>query len=148
MIHIGFTGTQKGLTRKQNERLRSKFRDYLLEYWFLHHGDCIGGDDEADTIGKEYNAHRIIHPPLNPIKRAFCNTKGGDYSILPEKDYIPRNHDIVDSVSKLIACPKEKEEQLRSGTWATIRYARKKKLPIFIIYPNGDTESINCNPSC
>ena len=65
--------------------------------------------------------------------RAFC--KGDETR--KQKDYLDRNHDIVDETELLIACPKEPEEITRSGTWATIRYARKKKKKLRIILPNG-----------
>ena len=57
--------------------------------------------------------------------------------ILQEKEYLVRNHNIVDSTDMLIGCPKEMQEQLRSGTLATIRYAKKKNKKIIIIFPNG-----------
>jgi len=53
------------------------------------------------------------------------------------KPYLERNHNIVDESELLIACPKSKEEELRSGTWATVRYARKKGVRIILIYPDG-----------
>jgi hypothetical protein len=37
----------------------------------------------------------------------------------------------------LIAFPTSKKEILRSGTWACIRYAKKQKKDIFIIYTDG-----------
>jgi hypothetical protein len=36
----------------------------------------------------------------------------------------------------LIATPSTDDEQLRSGTWATVRYARKAKKRIKLIFPN------------
>ena len=53
------------------------------------------------------------------------------------KDYLERNHDIVDETDMLIATPGEEQEVQRSGTWATIRYARKQKRTILTIYPSG-----------
>ena len=57
---------------------------------------------------------------------------------LPPKDYLDRNHDIVDQTDLLIATPKENTEVLRSGTWATIRYAKKINKPTWIIETNGN----------
>jgi len=54
---------------------------------------------------------------------------------------LTRNHDIVDCTELLIACPKSMKEELRSGTWATVRYARKLERPVIIIYPNGISSS-------
>lgn len=37
----------------------------------------------------------------------------------------------------MIATPSSKEEELRSGTWSTVRYARKLRRPVTLIYPDG-----------
>lgn len=57
------------------------------------------------------------------------------------KEYIKRDKDIVDTSDILIATPRFMYEELRSGTWATVRYAEKKNKPIVIIWPNGDVEN-------
>ena len=52
---------------------------------------------------------------------------------MKEKSYLHRNIDIIKNSSLLIACPVDKnKEELRSGTWSTIRQARKLKLTTFI----------------
>jgi hypothetical protein len=56
---------------------------------------------------------------------------------MPAKPYLVRNHEIVDDSQVLIAAPKEFTEQLRSGTWATIRYARKIGRTVRIVFPDG-----------
>lgn len=62
------------------------------------------------------------------------------YGIEYEPDWEPkRNHDIVDATEWLIATPK-KFEEIRSGTWATVRYAKKVKKPVTIIWPDGSIE--------
>lgn len=137
---VGFTGTQVGMTVKQ-AGIIDKFLTELLNKYLLithdspfefHHGDCIGSDEEAAAIAFEIGYKICCHPPINPTKRAFFHNNDVMYDL---KGYIDRNHDIVDSCDILIATPKEKEEQLRSGTWATIRYARKTGKPVEIIYP-------------
>lgn len=67
--------------------------------------------------------------------RAFC--KGAVVTYKPEP-YLDRNHYMVDRCNLLIACP-EGIEALRSGTWATVRYARKRPRNHLIIYPDGTT---------
>ena len=37
----------------------------------------------------------------------------------------------------MIAAPSEAEEQRRSGTWSTVRFARKQGKPVFVISPDG-----------
>lgn len=126
---IGFTGTSKGMTDRQAK----KVYDFLLKRFnfTLHHGDCVGADAEADRIAKLIGAKVVIHPPKNPRMRAFCK---GD-KVMKEKEYLIRNRDIVNSTKLLIATPKEKKEVLRSGTWATIRYAKKMGKYVKIFYP-------------
>jgi hypothetical protein len=65
-------------------------------------------------------------------KRAFCQ---GDVVLTP-RPYLVRNRHIVDASSVLIATPKG-DEELRSGTWSTVRYARKirRDFTIKIIAP-------------
>lgn len=53
---------------------------------------------------------------------------------------LERNHRIVDACDVLIACPKDAQEQLRSGTWATVRYARKQGKRVIVITPDGTVE--------
>jgi hypothetical protein len=132
MIKLGFTGTQVGMTPAQRLVFATLLRE--LGVTELHHGDCIGADEQAHTIALADNISIIVHPPHNSSKRAFCR---GAKDIHPTKPYLERNHDIVDETGALIATPKEKEEQLRSGTWATYRYATKQKKRTIIIYPDG-----------
>jgi hypothetical protein len=54
--------------------------------------------------------------------------------MFPEKSYLDRNHDIVDSCSILLALPTG-QEILPSGTWATIRYARRAAVPVLLRLP-------------
>ena len=140
-ISIGFTGTQHGITNEQRYALNVYLKvavnsNFEVEF---HHGDCIGADKqfhellESLKVPHIVNQKIIIHPPIKNIKRAFCKS---DF-ILEPKDYLDRNKDIVNASEILIATPKEFEEQLRSGTWSTIRYCTKQKKQAFIIFPNG-----------
>jgi hypothetical protein len=118
---IGYTGTQAGMSDRQMSALYTHL-SLLHPGSEFHHGDCIGGDEEAHGIAMSFGLRIVIHPPINSRKRAFCK---GAAVVLEPKDYIPRNHDIVDAIELLIAAPKTDGEELRSGTWATVRYARK-----------------------
>ncbi len=63
--------------------------------------------------------------------------------VLESKPYLERNRDIVDASEVLIACPSTREEVMRSGTWATVRYARKKGMKITLIFRDGTCEKEN-----
>lgn len=135
---ISFTGTQQGMTDKQKETFgRVLYVKMCTENVEFHHGDCIGADKDAHDIVIGFNGKVIVHPPNNDSKRAFCKEASG--TKMP-KPYLTRNNDMATMCELLIATPKEYTEQLRSGTWATIRYARKYNKQIVIIWPNGRTD--------
>jgi|SRR3970040_153346 len=126
-MKVGFTGTRKGLSSIQLTQLVKLIRE--LDTTELHHGDCFGADVDAHQVASMLGIKRIIHPPSDPKLRAFCNSG----IILPEKPYIERNHDIVDATEVLIAGPEVQVESIRSGTWATVRYARSLSKKIYIL---------------
>ena len=136
MTKVGFTGTQKGLTSIQLFRI-SELIEGASE---LHHGDCIGADDEVDKIATMLRIAKTIHPPLENKKRAFCTR--GYFLILRAKGYLERNRDIVDATEYLIAAPSG-AEQTRSGTWSTVRYAKKMRKRICVVMPDGKVEEVN-----
>lgn len=131
--HTGFTGTRDGMTPLQSCALRTIIAQ-LVGWW--HHGDCIGSDAQSHDLASELGLMTEIHPPLNSDLRAWCV----GHIIRKPKRYIERNHDIVDATAAMIAAPSGMREELRSGTWATVRYARWKARPITVIYPDGSIE--------
>ena len=130
---IGFSGTRDNINEKQKNALRNVLNYYNATEF--HHGDCVGADSEFhDIVAQLLGAKIIIHPPINNVLRAFKNSD----NIMIEKDYLQRNRDIVDVSDLIIAIPKELREQKKSGTWATIRYARKIKVPVIMIAAGGE----------
>jgi len=138
-MKIGFTGTRKGMTVFQREEVAKiiLYNKYCSGIEELHHGDCIGADCQFHYIAcKQVGipADNIVkHPAIQGAirKRAYCQ-EGKE---LLAKSPLVRKHNIVDSVDIMIATPKESYEVIRSGTWATIRYARRKGIIIHIVYP-------------
>lgn len=131
-MRIGFTGTQRGMTAKQKTKVRDLF--IMLDASEFHHGDCIGADADAHEIFRGCRKQKVIlHPPTNQSKRAFCKA---DVTLMAYP-YLFRNQEIVINSDVLIATPGEVEEQMRSGTWSTVRFARKQKRPIYIVFPDG-----------
>jgi hypothetical protein len=135
VTHIGFTGTQAGMTDAQQS---SAYQIVALsEATDLHHGDAIGADDQMDQIARELGLLRHIHIPTNGSKRARCMPRLGIDLVYAPLPYLERNRAIVDASEAMIATPKEMAETLRSGTWATVRYTRKQGKPLFIVWPDG-----------
>ena len=131
---IGFTGTQRQITTQQFDQLVSEIEK--LKPTEAHHGDCIGADSVFHDICLTLGIPIVIHPPIDKSKRANCKgTLDGYPLILPARGYLERNRDIVDASDELIAVPGEKTEKLRSGTWSTYRYAKKRGKPTHLITP-------------
>jgi hypothetical protein len=132
---VGFTGTRNGMSKSQKKVFKETViflmrKELVTEF---HHGDCMGSDDTADTIIKDHfpTIKVVVHPPKESKFRAFCLGS----LIKPPKEYLDRNKDIVNESDILIAAPKEQEEVMRSGTWSTIRYAKKQSKPVIILLP-------------
>lgn len=134
-MNIGFTGTQKGITKAQKQEILLLLDSHAD---IIHHGDCIGADAACHRAAGILNICIIIHPPKNMSKRAFCE---GYKEIREPEDYLVRNQHIVNETNGLIATPGEYTEQLRSGTWSTIRKGRKRNnYPIWIVFPDGSVK--------
>ena len=134
-VSVGFTGTQKGMTSLQRRGVAQLLS--TLKPSAFHHGDCEGADEEAHVLADAEMIPIIIHPPTNSTKRAFCHEHDNVSSVevLEEFGYLVRNRHIVDDSDVLIATPRTMFEEQRSGTWATIRYARKCRKIVYIIWP-------------
>lgn len=133
---IMVTGTREGVTEDQFNAITKMLPALFTRYGkIFRHGDCIGVDSDVATIVESnHNDVEIFnHPPLNPKYRAY-HLAG---KILPEKAYLIRDHEMVDLSDFTIGVPKAMHEELRSGTWATIRYARKVKRNHIIVWPDG-----------
>lgn len=132
---VAFTGTRAGMAEPQIEVVLDLVHSYkYVQQW--HHGDCDGADGQFhDIVFSVYgNADRIhIQPSTIEKKRVHKHSP----NIYPPKPPLIRNHNMVDVTRGLIATPRLDFEILRSGTWATVRYARKLHRPIFIVWPNG-----------
>jgi hypothetical protein len=142
MITIGFTGTRKGVTKVQHDVLREELlTGFGAEIQAAHHGDCVGADADFDAICAELGVHRTAWPGYNAYhqwpNRAFCKAD----QVMTIKPYKTRDRLIVlKGVDGLIACPGGMKEELRSGTWMTVRMARNMLRTIHIIYPDGSIQ--------
>lgn len=135
VIKIGFTGNRYGITSEQKNQIISILDKY--DNLIVSHGDCVGSDTDFHNLCMNYRTEHQnkkikihIYPPNNSKLRAFNQ---GDL-IMDEKPYLQRNLNIIKNSSILIACPIDKnKEELRSGTWSTIRKARKLNLMIILL---------------
>jgi len=135
-MRIGFTGTQRGMTPAQLVSVREFLAN--VEATEFHHGDCIGSDIQAAAIAADLRICTFIHPPLDEHKRGRYRSTLVENFICAPLPYMDRNHAIVHDTDVLLATPKTAEEEQRSGTWSTVRYAAKRNKTVVIINPNGE----------
>ncbi len=133
---IGFTGTQVGMNQTQKDLVRAFLN--LHQPSSVIHGDCVGADKDFDDICAELGIKRYSCPSNLTAKRAYTEA-----IVLGEPaPPLERNLVIVSISNELMACPEGLLEIIRSGTWATIRYAKNMKKTAHIFYSNGVTEKV------
>jgi hypothetical protein len=129
-MKVGFAGSRKAMTAVQKDEVRQ--RREAPGTTEVHHGGCTGADADPHAIALELRLAVVLDPLRQAPQRAFCR---GD-KVLPQRDDLHRNHDIVDTCAVLLATPTA-PERLRSGTWATVRAAVRKGRQTVGILPEG-----------
>lgn len=144
---VGFTGTREGMNERQLDQLALMLMalhtgraDAANDF---HFGGQFGADLEARKIAKPLGFGIDWHPCPGVAMDTLVDKHGYDLDeLLAERWHgcfppLVRNHHIVDAATVLVAAPRTDAEELRSGTWATIRYARLKGLPVVMLTRGG-----------
>ena len=152
---LTFTGTRAGTTPAQLLAVFNLISADLPER-FLH-GGAPGADEEIDgLVAPLYWEHGtgeqrllgVIMPiqvfPADAERQAYW-LQQKEYSAIRDvyqpQDPLKRDRIMARLCDRLIACPKEQtSEVLRSGTWATVRYAREAGKPVTLVRPDGKIE--------
>jgi hypothetical protein len=131
---VGITGTREQITEYQQDNAIGTLRFlFWLGFRLLHHGDCIGVDAYMAEEGKKIGYTVVAHPPLNSKYRA--NNPASDI-ILPAKEYLERDDDIVYASKVGLALPNSARPKQGSGTWYTVSKMQEQSLPHFLITPS------------
>jgi hypothetical protein len=138
-FYVSFTGTSRGMNKIQFAKVSEFLFNNVDRFDLAIHGDCIGADAEFHTICKVLNVPIDIHPCDITHFRAFCE----GFRVFPIDKPLTRNKTMIDKADLTLATPFENQEVLRSGTWSSIRYAKKKDKMLIIFYPDGRIEYIN-----
>lgn len=137
-IVVGFTGSREGMTDAQQRTVRQWVKRNGSIIREFHHGACVGSDAQAHRIVREHAAVVYIVAHLSNLSSEFQSAESkqdADKCHVP-KPPLDRNGDIIAACDVLIATPKG-DEEVRSGTWSTIRRARKAGKHMLIVYPDG-----------
>jgi hypothetical protein len=134
LTNVGITASRDGLSTQQCDvldtllkRLRESFGALLF-----HHGCCVGGDEIGAQFAKKLGYLVVGHPPDKDKLRSRVEC---DYLMSP-LPYLKRDTRIVEWSDFMIGLPKIPECD-RSGTWFTIREARRLKRPLVVISTTG-----------
>ncbi len=155
-IHVGFTGTQDGMTDQQVYAVEAFLDQVSIQYKMEgYHGDCVGSDEMFDGLMRLCDGFVRMHilPANIAGKRAYCPSakllrhdgtpmgfRAEKDVVYPEQDPLLRNENIVRKIEILIATPREKQMVTRSGTWTTVRYAMERRIPVLVFLPDGQVQ--------
>ena len=137
-VHIGFTGTRAGMTSTQMKTFQRIIGRYAGVV--LHHGDCLGADENAHRLVTVSGGRVEIWPPDKDAARAYLHLVRPKQVLKVHEvaPYLERNRSIVENTEFLIAVPHTRHMTYRgSGTWYTFRYARDMGKKIRLILPSG-----------
>lgn len=109
----------------------------------VHHGACEGADRDFSTLCRQFPIGQTFWPGSQEQWdwAKFAQSEGD--AVEDIRPVLQRNSYIVKSSSALLVTPRRSYEVRRSGTWATVRYARKLGRPILVIWPDGRTSKEN-----
>jgi len=142
-VKLGITGTRHGLSTAQYAALRCVLEE--MEPAALLHGACRGADAVAIAIAcaaLEPTPYIIAYPCT---LKSWTDADALTYSdeVFQPQPPLQRNRCIVRDCDHLLALPQGMTEEVRSGTWSTVRAARKAGRPITIVWPDGGVTEEN-----
>lgn len=135
-MKVAFTGTQVGMTLYQRSKLAQLLLGLERPFQF-HHGGARGADTQAHEVAYEAGC-RDLHVWLPvaatwpPMPHTTIHHTG--------KGTLRRNHFTIYGADLLIATPRQAREIRRSGTWATVRAARKAEIITTVLVPQPADE--------
>lgn len=140
-MKLAFTGTRKGMTPRQHSIVKQILEEFRPTE--VAHGGCVGADEEFHALCVRF-ATPVIHVWWSNVEGKQAVLMGpsiGSKTLIvnhPQQPPLDRNWDIIREADLVIACPESATETLRSGTWATVRYAEQLDKTIKVIKPYDD----------
>lgn len=138
---VGFTGLRAGMSSACAVEVHRQLERIAKHPVIGLHGDCVGADADFDCLCRLHGITTWSRPctmngEVDHIFRAYTPSKKMGDPTTP----LARNREIASQCHVLFGCPPTTEELQRgSGSWATIRYARKYGKPTFLFFPDGET---------
>jgi hypothetical protein len=141
-VKVGFTGTREWPAPVAQIASFVRVVDCIFERYanptlpmLFNHGDCVGWDDAAARYVEAKFSRVAINKYPSNIAAMTANAPG--VVVASPAPPLERNTAIVGASWIMIACPKEADEVVRSGTWSTVRRTAKANKPLIGVAPNG-----------
>lgn len=131
MFTVGITGASSGGSVEQLAALEAILGGFVDLSPVIIHGDASGVDVEAAVRAVKLGYKEIVAPPADGSGEG----REGDERLEPNTHFA-RNREIVSRCDYLIGVPLKDNPRL-GGTWYTIDYALKEKVPVCIINRDG-----------
>jgi len=135
-MRISFTGTRQGMSPWQRQQFLFLLREIGGSMSTFSHGVCVGADVEAHAMVREVLGKRLFVAAFPSTAKTRASMPHEEcQSWARPKPPLERDKDIVDfGKDLLVAAPLQMSEVLRSGTWSTVRYARRTRVPVKILW--------------
>lgn len=141
---VGWTGS-RDLTDAMRAAIDT-YLDYLATRYRatrdvkVVHGGCLGVDEYVSKSASARGIPQVTIFPSNMSQAATaCRYRSQEVVQMPEgSTYRQRNEAIVKLATTLVAVPRFAEDHprmRRSGTWMTIRIARRRGVPLEVLGP-------------
>jgi hypothetical protein len=137
---LAFTGTRKGMTPRQLIYVESCLEN--LRPQAVHHGGCKGADAEFHKLCLAFNIPEI-HVWWSNLQSTHMDVLADESLRVihhAEQPPLDRDWDIVREADLVVACPDTAVETIRSGTWATVRYADQLQKRIVVVKPTEEDD--------
>ena len=119
-MNVGFTGTRTGMSAAQSVQLR----------WMLA---VFANDGPQPRF--HYGTHETATLLADSAARDIADRLGYEcvsyHAVVGEE--LDRDRQLVAESHVLVAAPRTDKEEQRSGTWATVRYARRRGIPVVML---------------
>lgn len=133
-MKVSFTGTRSGMSAWQKQQLEKFFTDHRGEISVLAHGACMGADVEAHYLARRILGKSVFIAVFPSTAKTRIRVLNFDFEAEPMKP-LERDQEIVKlGCDVLLAAPLQMSEVLSSGTWSAVRYARKRHVPVQIMW--------------
>jgi hypothetical protein len=140
-VMLAFTGTQRGMTKAQMETLHAELAMWADDFELTGvHGVCIGADEQFNDLVRSLGGETWGFPGHDRHGKSPFRSNCTVDRLEKSRPYLERNKMIVNRGMFLLAAPRQDGEQLRSGTWSTVRFAQRKGVEVQLFLPDGRIE--------